>query len=133
VGISLLIPVASSFTQTSTIIVTSSSDPGDFGGAQQIGDLPGPAGLITLREAITAANNTAGTQTIASNIPITDPGFNGDSFYIFVEHDPPLTISDDATTIDGTTQIACQAFMRLTKATLGDDFVTLAAKTVGHY
>lgn len=106
VGISLLMPVTPGLAQTSTIIVNSTSDIEDFGGAQQIGDLPGPDGQVTLREAITAANNTAGPQTIAFNIPITDPGFNGDSFYIFMEHDPPWIVSDDATTIDGTTQVA---------------------------
>lgn len=105
-GVTVLMTVVPALAQTSTIIVNSTSDIEDFGGAQQIGDLPGPDGRVTLREAITAANNTAGPQTIAFNIPITDPGFNGDSFYIFMEHDPPWIISDDATTIDGTTQIA---------------------------
>ena len=102
----VLIPVIPGLAQTSTIIVNSTSDIEDFGGAQQIGDLPGPDGLVTLREAITAANNTPGPQTIAFRIPTSDPGFTGDSFWIFVEHDPPLIIRDDATTIDGNTQIA---------------------------
>jgi len=55
-GILVLIPIAPSFAQTSTIVVNSTSDIEDFGGAQQIGNLPGPDGLVTLREAITAAN-----------------------------------------------------------------------------
>jgi hypothetical protein len=104
-GITLLMPVAAGFAQTSTIIVNSTSDIEDFGGAQQVGDLPGPDGLITLREAITAANNTAGPQTIAFRIPTSDPGLSGDSFFIFVENSP-LILRDDATTIDGTTQVA---------------------------
>lgn len=109
-GMSFVMPVASGFAQTTTITVNSTSDIEDFKGAQQVADLPGPDGLITFREAITAANNTPGPQTIAFRIPITDPGFNGDSFYIFVEHDPPLFIRDDATTIDGTTQVAFNGF-----------------------
>jgi CSLREA domain-containing protein len=34
---------------------------------------PGPDGFISLREAITAANNTAGAHTIDFGIPLTDP------------------------------------------------------------
>jgi hypothetical protein len=104
-GISLLMPVSAGFAQTSTIVVNSTSDVEDFGGAQQVGNLPGPDGLITLREAITASNNTAGAQTITFRIPTSDPGLTGDSFWIFVENSP-LFIRDDATTIDGTTQVA---------------------------
>jgi len=44
------------------IVVDTTDDSIDFGGAQQVGDLPGPDGKISLREAITAANNTTGTQ-----------------------------------------------------------------------
>src|SRR5919109_4441215 len=105
-GVAVLMTVVPALAQTSTIVVNSTSDIEDFGGAQQVGDLPGPDGQVTLREAITASNNTLGPQTIAFNIPTSDPGFNGDSFFIFMEHDPPWIISDDATTIDGTTQIA---------------------------
>ena len=104
-GIAILMPVAPSLAQTSIIVVNSTSDIEDFGGAQQIGNLPGPDGLVTLREAITAANNTAGPQSITFRIPTSDPGLTGDSFWIFVENSP-LILSDDATTIDGTTQVA---------------------------
>ena len=83
-GVAVLMTAVPALAQTSTIIVNSTSDIEDFGCAQQIGNLPGPDGRVTLREAITAANNTVGPQTITFRIPITDPGFNGDSFYIFV-------------------------------------------------
>ncbi|GMV26867.1 MAG: hypothetical protein AMXMBFR58_28980 [Phycisphaerae bacterium] len=46
------------------IAVTAGDDSVDFGGGQQVINLPGPDGLVSLREAITAANNTPGEQTI---------------------------------------------------------------------
>ena len=85
------------------IVVTSTSDNADFGGDQQVGDLPGPDGLVSLREAITAANNTEGPQTIGFNIPTNDAGFADNVFTIRPEVGlPPLT--DNRTTIDATTQ-----------------------------
>ncbi len=92
--------------QVTTITVDTTSDVADFGGAQHIGDLPGPDGVVSLREAIIAANNTPGSETIAFNIPTSDPGFNGTFFTIRVENTPPLTLSDNGITIDGTTQTA---------------------------
>lgn len=64
------------------IIVSATSDVVDFGGAQQISDLPGPDGVVSLREAITAANNTTGPNVIGFNIPTNDPGFDGSVFTI---------------------------------------------------
>ncbi|RMG53069.1 MAG: hypothetical protein D6723_07770 [Acidobacteria bacterium] len=92
--------------QATTITVDTTSDVADFGGAQRIGDLPGPDGVVSLREAIIAANNTPGSETIAFNIPTSDPGFNGTFFTIRVENTPPLALSDNGITIDGTTQTA---------------------------
>jgi len=46
-----------------------SDDVVDFGGAQMVGDLPGPDGLVTIREAVLAANHTPGPQTIVFEIP----------------------------------------------------------------
>lgn len=85
------------------IIVNATSDLADFGGAQQVSDLPGLDGLVSLREAIIAANNTAGPQVIGFNIPTSDPGFDGTVFMIRpLSQIPPL--SDGGTTIDGSTQ-----------------------------
>lgn len=86
------------------ILVSTTSDVADFGGAQQIADLPGADGLVSLREAITASNNTAGPQVIGFNIPTSDIGFDGKVFTIKPQSStlPPLT--DHATTIDGDTQ-----------------------------
>jgi hypothetical protein len=88
-----------------TIIVTATGDHADFGGAQQVGDLPGPDGEVTIREAIIAANNTTGPQTIAFNIPLSDAGFSNGVFQTFVSG-PPMTLTDNETTIDGFTQEA---------------------------
>lgn len=60
------------------------------------------SGPGSLREAIDFSNSTPGPNTIAFAIPITDPGFDGQRFTI-----GPLRgygLSDDATTIDGSTQ-----------------------------
>ena len=92
-----------------TIVVNSTSNIEDFGGTKTVTDLPGPDGIVSLREAVTAANNTAGANTIAFNIPTTDPGFGlagfSGTFVIFVEGDP-LIVRDSFTTIDGQTQAA---------------------------
>ncbi|MFN0207438.1 MAG: hypothetical protein ACKVS6_14125 [Planctomycetota bacterium] len=52
-----------------TIYVNTSSDAIDFGGAQQVSDLPGPDGKISLPEAGLASDNTPGVQTIGFHIP----------------------------------------------------------------
>ncbi len=90
---------------TPDIIVNTTSDVIDFEGNQQVADLPGPDKLVSLREAIIAANNTPGPQVIGFNIPFTDPGFDGKVFTIKVNTNFPLhPLLDDATKIDGSTQ-----------------------------
>jgi hypothetical protein len=86
------------------IVVTTTADVMDFGALQQVGNLPGTDGLVSLREAITAANNSPGPQVIAFNIPTTDPGFDGKVFTIRVGLPGLPELTDDGTTIDGTTQ-----------------------------
>ncbi|GIX48474.1 MAG: hypothetical protein KatS3mg131_2685 [Candidatus Tectimicrobiota bacterium] len=92
--------------QAVTLIVDTTSDVSDFGGAQQVDDLPGPDGKVSLREAITAANHTPGPERIAFRIPTGDPGFTGSVFFIQIANTPPLTLRDDGITLDGTTQTA---------------------------
>src|ERR687891_1335665 len=88
-----------------TITVDTTSDVVDFGGAQTVADLPGPDGQTSLREATIASTNTDGPETIAFAIPTSDPGFDGTGFTIATAAGaPPLTIGDDATTVDATTQ-----------------------------
>lgn len=88
------------------IIVNTTADAADFGDAQQVGDLPGPDGVVSLREAITAANNTPGPNVIGFNIPTHDDGFNGAVFTIKLraEDASQQAIQDDGTTVDGTSQ-----------------------------
>lgn len=52
-----------------TVTVTTLEDVSDFGGAQQVSDLPGPDGRVSFREAILACQNTGGAQTIEFAIP----------------------------------------------------------------
>jgi hypothetical protein len=90
-----------------TITVDTTSDVVDFGASQTVADLPGPDGQTSLREAAIASTNTAGPETIAFAIPTSDPGFTGDGFVIRIDPASPaeeLTIGDNATTIDATTQ-----------------------------
>lgn len=85
------------------ILVTTTSDVADFGGTQQIGDLPGSDGLVSLREAIIAANNTTGPQAIGFNIPASDPGFDGTVFTIKPTSRLP-NLTGGGTSINGATQ-----------------------------
>lgn len=94
-----------------TITVDTTSDVVDIGGAQTVADLPGPDGRTSLREAAIATTNTDGPETVAFDIPTTDPGFTGQEFVIGIDPDPlpdrlsyALQLGDDATTIDATTQ-----------------------------
>lgn len=102
----IFIPIcAASLSSTPDIIVNTTSDVADFGGPQQVDDLPGPDGVVSLREAITAAENTPGPQVIGFNIRTNDPGFDGMVFTIVpLSELPPLLVG--GTTIDGTTQTA---------------------------
>lgn len=84
------------------IIVNTTSDVVDFGGAQELGDLPGPDSLVSLREAFIAAVRTDGPQVIGFNIPTSDEGFDGGVFTI-----RPLAtfnFESDGMIVDGRTQ-----------------------------
>jgi alpha-tubulin suppressor-like RCC1 family protein len=86
------------------IIVTTTADVVDFGGAQQMIDLAGPDGLVSLREAIIASNNTPGQHVIGFDIPVEDEGFDETVFTIRPVTGLPSTA--DGLTIDGATQTA---------------------------
>lgn len=77
----------------------------DFGGAQQVADLPGPDGHVSLREAITAANNTPGPQTILFAIPRREWSIFYDDRAL-IRHEYLLYVSDADTTIDFSSQTA---------------------------
>ena len=90
------------------VVVDSTADLID-GATTSISDLnasPGADGVISLREAITAANNTTGADTIHFNIPVdTDPGCDIGSGVCTIQPGgyglPTIT---QPLTIDGTTQ-----------------------------
>jgi len=89
-----------------TATVNTIDDVVDFGGAQRLGDLPGPDGRVSMREAVIAVNNTPGPQTIAFNVP--PEGWSGQNALgpeLRIE-DGLFTLSDDGTTVDFTTQTA---------------------------
>jgi hypothetical protein len=88
-----------------TLTVTTLIDVSDFSGSQQISDLPGPDGRVSFREAVTAANNTAGPQTIAFAIPTTEFWLFTDMALLELEQGP-FFLNDSDTTVDFTTQTA---------------------------
>jgi hypothetical protein len=105
---SLLATLSAATTTASaqTATVTTTDDIVDFGGAQQISDLPGPDGLTSFREATTAANNTPGPQTIAFAIPNTAANeWNTGVAILFMDF-TSFSLIDDGTTVDFTTQTA---------------------------
>ncbi len=102
-ALSLGVLAASSLAGQTLTVDLALDDFADFGGAQTVADLPGPDGHITLREAVTAANNTPGPQTIAFAIPHSE-------WSIFSTQRPVirlemmLFVSDADTTLDFSTQ-----------------------------
>jgi hypothetical protein len=86
-----------------TITVTTLEDDSDFSGAQQVGDLPGPDGRVSFREAVTAANNTTGGQTIAFAIPTAEFWLDTSLALLKLEVNA-FFLTDSDTTVDFTTQ-----------------------------
>ena len=95
--------LSSLLSATPDIIVNSTLDVVDFPGPMDVSALPGPDGLVTLNEALTAAKYTPGPQVIGFNIPTTDPGFDGKVFVIKPAMGLP-GLEDGSTTINGATQ-----------------------------
>jgi hypothetical protein len=92
--------------QGQIIIVDDVPDVADFPSPQTVAQLPGPDGRITLREALIAANNTPGAQTIHFNVPIDRwPPLYDDRVLIYADFDV-FPVSDDSLTIDGRSQTA---------------------------
>ena len=86
-----------------TITVTTLFDVTDFSGAQRVGDLPGPDGRVSFREAVIAANNTPGPQTIAFAIPVSEFWLIPDVALLKLE-DGAFFLRDAGTTVDFSTQ-----------------------------
>jgi len=112
IGLVLLCLVAalgSATASPATVIVDSTTDVND-GDTSSIGNLilsPGPDGVISLREAIAAANHTAGSDYIEFNIPLADPGYMvsgiAGTWTISLTDSLP-TLTDGGTIIRGDTQ-----------------------------
>jgi hypothetical protein len=105
--LSATLAISCSFAAAQTITVNwSQDDYVDFGGAQRVANLPGPDGHITFAEAVLAANNTPGPQTIAFAVPRAEwwTLFGADVCYF--RHELMAYVSGDDTTIDFTTQTA---------------------------
>ncbi|HLA64665.1 MAG TPA: hypothetical protein VK610_09580, partial [Rhodothermales bacterium] len=102
VGACLAAPAA--WAQHETIVVNDPDDGSDFAAPQTVAQLPGPDGHVTLREAVAAANNTPGPQTIHFQIP-QSAWFSvyPDRATVFVYINPYI-LTDDSTTIDGRSQ-----------------------------
>jgi hypothetical protein len=84
--------------------VTTIDDVVDLGGAGTLADLPGPDGLVSFREALTAANNTPGPQRVAFNIPKERWDSLGSTRPLLRLDQGVFFVTDDATEIDFTTQ-----------------------------
>ena len=97
--------IAGSTALAQTITVTIGDDIVDFGGAQSVAQLPGPDGRISLREAVTAANNTPGPQEIRFAIPRAT-WWNLFPNQAGCRLDNAIFLTDAGTTIDFTTQTA---------------------------
>lgn len=121
-----------------TIYVTTGDDSTDFSGAQTVAELPGPDGVVSMREAVLAANNTPGPQTIGFQIPATDFTFTGEVARLRIDSSP-WVLSDDGTVIDGNTQTAFLGdtnpdgkeieFMNAHPAYLGSTFFDVTASS----
>jgi hypothetical protein len=105
----------------SITVVDSTTDVSD-GDTSSVANLiadPGPDGVISLREAIEAANNTPGSDTVAFNIPTSDPDYNASTGVWTIQPADALpTLIDDGTVIDGYTQLGAMPATDTTSATL---------------
>jgi hypothetical protein len=111
VALCLLAALGTASGAPDTVTVNSTTDVSD-GDTSTIIDLiadPGPDGAISLREAIEAANNNDGSDTIEFHIPAADAGYevNGitNTWTISLTSALPC-LSDGGTIISGTTQAA---------------------------
>jgi hypothetical protein len=86
-----------------TIYVTTINDVVDFPMPQKVGNLPGPDGKVSMREALIAANNTPGPQTIGFHVPAGQWG-GGIFGPEILNAGVSFPVNGDDTTVDGTTQ-----------------------------
>ncbi len=102
--IALAFPMARA--QGQVIVVNDAPDIADFAGGRTVADLPGPDGRVTFREAVIAANNTPGAQSIHFNIPQARWWSLFPECATVLANYDAFIITDDSTTIDGRSQTA---------------------------
>ena len=95
--------VASSSTIAQVITVTTLEDVSDTGTGVTVDDLPGADGKVSMREAVLAANNSPGAQTIAFAIPELE-FWTGDGVALLKLEGALWYVTGDDTTIDFSTQ-----------------------------
>ncbi|RMG53921.1 MAG: VCBS repeat-containing protein, partial [Acidobacteria bacterium] len=95
--------IALAMSTAAAIVVNTTRDAMDVPATASVDDLPGSDGLVSLREAIVAANNTPGPQDIVFHIPRSDPGFDGRVFRLELTSALPQ-LRGGGTVIDGSTQ-----------------------------
>jgi hypothetical protein len=88
-----------------TVTVTTLEDVMDFPAPRLVQDLPGPDGRVSFREALTAANNTPGPQTVAFAIPTSEFWLLSGIALLRLEQDA-FFLSGAETTVDFSTQTA---------------------------
>ncbi len=101
-GLSLCLALGAT-AHAETVYVNTVEDVVDFQGARRVADLPGPDGRISFREAIYAADNTPGPQTIGFRIPQDQWWLYNDRAILRLE-DGTFVLWEDETTVDFTTQ-----------------------------
>jgi hypothetical protein len=97
--------VLSAAASAQTITVTTVEDVTDFAPPQTAAQLPGPDGRVSFREALAAANNMPGPQTIGFAIPKADWWLVPEQALLKQEAGI-FELQDDGTTVDFTTQTA---------------------------
>ncbi len=100
--ITTLMATAGAAAQAATVTVTHLDDIDDFGGSRMIEDLPGPDGLVAMREAVIAVNNTPGEHRIEFAIPV-DPEDPSETMLRI--DGPAFVVTRDNTMVDFLSQL----------------------------
>jgi hypothetical protein len=108
IGIAFVRVVGTGYAGTTggeTIVVTTVEDSVDFPQPRTVTELPGPDGRVSFREAVTAANNTPGPQTIAFAIPQSEFWLITNIALLKLENGI-FNLIDNGTAVDFSTQTA---------------------------
>jgi len=103
---SCALAVSVSAANAQVLTVTTSANVIDIPTNATLADLPGPDGVVSMREALRVSDNLPGQQTIGFAIPQSDwPDTPIEPGVVLVETGTPF-LAFDSVTIDGTTQTA---------------------------